>query len=263
MSRSDQHVPLSGLLLLVVTVAGLVAAVMVGGLLLRPDPSAGATAAPQPLTSPDGYALWSVRSDGTPVRWNPCEPIRWVLDPDHAPPEAESLVIEAFERITAVTGLTSRYLGTVDEPSTPERAPFQPERYGQSWAPVLITWTTPHDGDLPLRTTDRAISIPVAVEGVFVSGQIALNSEQTLAADFKDRSTSWGATLIHEIGHLVGLDHVDDPAQLMYRFPGSGEVRFGAGDLRGLGAIGDAAGGGGCMDAGRPRPVEVTISPRR
>jgi hypothetical protein len=40
-----------------------------------------------------------------------------------------------------------------------------------------------------------------------------------------DREHSWGATLLHELGHLVGLAHVDDPDQLMSTYPGSVRAR--------------------------------------
>lgn len=43
--------------------------------------------------------------------------------------------------------------------------------------------------------------------------------------------------ILHELGHLVGLDHVDDETQLMY--PHAAKQRgFAAGDLRGLHELG-------------------------
>ncbi|WP_422677956.1 matrixin family metalloprotease [Blastococcus brunescens] len=48
--------------------------------------------------------------------------------------------------------------------------------------------------------------------------------------------------MLHEIGHLVGLDHVSDRTQLMY--PSAGHtLDFASGDLAGLAALGD----GECM----------------
>jgi hypothetical protein len=75
-----------------------------------------------------------------------------------------------------------------------------------------------------------------------------------LAPGFDDRATSWGSTILHELGHLVGLGHVDDRGELMAVTPGEGPVRFGPGDLRGLAAIGADH---GCVDVPRPQPVEV------
>ena len=42
--------------------------------------------------------------------------------------------------------------------------------------------------------------------------------------------------VLHELGHLVGLAHVDAPAQLMY--PQGHIASFAPGDLRGLAAAG-------------------------
>ena len=70
-----------------------------------------------------------------------------------------------------------------------------------------------------------------------------------------------GGVLVHEFGHVVGLDHVEDTDELMYRYAGRGSVTFGPGDLAGLAAVG--AGDGSCLDAGPPRRVEVDVAGRR
>ena len=41
------------------------------------------------------------------------------------------------------------------------------------------------------------------------------------------------AIVQHELGHVLGLDHVDDPGELMYD-TSSGRTDFGPGDLEGL-----------------------------
>lgn len=46
------------------------------------------------------------------------------------------------------------------------------------------------------------------------------------------------AVIEHELGHLVGLDHVADPTQLMNPDRVRGQVPFGAGDLTGLALLG-------------------------
>jgi Zn-dependent protease with chaperone function len=46
------------------------------------------------------------------------------------------------------------------------------------------------------------------------------------------------AVVLHELGHLVGLDHVTAADQLMYPQVQPGVTDFGAGDLTGLAALG-------------------------
>ncbi len=47
------------------------------------------------------------------------------------------------------------------------------------------------------------------------------------------------AVILHEFGHLVGLDHVNDRAQVMYPRSGPGSpTAFQRGDLTGLAALG-------------------------
>lgn len=240
----------------------LLAAAVMGMTIWATMPSDDGIAMVGPAESADGYRLWAQRADGSAVRWNPCEPVDWVLNPTGAPEGATELVAEAFARVGAVTGLQFRHLGTTDERPAEQRPTLDTDRYGRDWSPVLVAWTSPSP-DLALREGDQGVAVPVAVDGVFVTAQILLNAQRWLSPDFAERSVSWGNVLVHEVGHVVGLDHVRDPEQLMYRYAGSGQVRFGDGDLAGFDAVGATADDGACLDVGRPRVVGVEVSKRR
>lgn len=222
------------------------------------DPIAIATSA----SAMDGtFAFWVTDDDGTPARWDPCEPIAWVLYDRGAPVEALADLEAGFDEIARVTGLEFTYEGEVDEAPTRDRALYQPERYGERWAPVLVAYTSPGATDVPLEETDRAVSVPIAVNPSagppeFVSGQLVFNAERRLAPGFDDRHGSWGATILHELGHLVGLDHVDDPHELMFEQATFGPVAWGPGDLAGLAALGA---GGGCVNGPPPQDLDVRL----
>lgn len=257
---------IAGAVVLTVAVVSWVVRSPVGPIAAPPEPPVGGATAEADVSSArepdpgrDGYGVWARNDDGTPVRWNPCEPIRWVFNAADAPPGVRVDLDRAFGEVAAATGLRFRFAGETDELPRRERSPYQPERYGDdAWAPILIAWTSPDDTDVPLSATDRGVSVPVAVgDGsvdVFVSGQVVFNPDRPLVAGFEDRRSSWGATILHELGHAVGLDHVDDPSQLMYTYPGEGPVMLGPGDRRGLAELGS----GGCVDV--PAPVDVDVT---
>lgn len=214
----------------------------------------------------DGYAVWDRGPDGTPTRWDPCTPIELVVSTVGAP---ESLDVAAWRRdveqaattIAEASGLPLRVSAETEDRPAADRGTLG----ATGWAPVLIGWADPTTTDLPLRDTDRAIAVPVAVRdgdggAVFVTGQVVLNRDRDdLRPGREDRADTWGAVLVHELAHLVGLDHVDDPAQLMYRYPGEGPVELGVGDRAGLAALGADA---GCVDVPVPTDLEVSIPDR-
>ncbi|MBW3662329.1 MAG: hypothetical protein KY469_04440 [Actinobacteria bacterium] len=217
--------------------------------------------APAASSSGGTFEFWVVDQDGIPARWDPCEPIAWVLSDGGAPDGAVDDLEQGFERIAEVTGLTFTYEGEVDEVPSRDRAIYQPDRYGDRWAPVLVAWTSPDQSEVPLGSDDRAVSVPISIDTSdgppeFVSGQVVFNAERPLAPGFDDRHASWGAAILHELGHLVGLDHVADPRELMFEQVTFGPVEWGAGDLGGLAALGAQQ---GCIDGLDPQPLDVEL----
>ncbi|MFA9429439.1 hypothetical protein [Egicoccus sp. AB-alg2] len=218
-----------------------------------------------PVEAGDGYAVWERNEDGAPIRWDPCSDVEVVVNPEGAPSGAAADLERALAEVAAHTGLSLRVVDDTDERPAADRAAYQPERYGQRWAPVLVAWAEPHENGVSLRDIDRGLAVPVAVgepgQRVYVTGQVVLNAHRDdLRPGFEDRADSWGATLLHELAHLVGLAHVDDPTELMAIHPGAGPVAFGPGDRAGLAAVGAAH---GCLDVPQPRPVEVAPPPER
>ncbi|MEY3019593.1 MAG: hypothetical protein RLZZ272_577 [Actinomycetota bacterium] len=213
-----------------------------------------------PSTPPrDGFRVWAVDPDGRTVRWDPCEPIPLVVDPTGAPAGALEDLTRAIDLLVLAGGPRLVVEGATTERPAVRRRPYQPERYGERWAPVLVAWAAPGDTDLPLAASDRGLALPVAVRAdgrrAFVTGQVVLNAARDdLVGGFEDRATSWGATLVHELGHLVGLGHVEDLGELMSRRPGRGPVRLGPGDRAGLAHLADD---GRCAPAPRPRALPV------
>ena len=215
---------------------------------LTPPPGLEEAAVPlgaPPLGQPDagGYAFTAVQPDGDgPVAYSPCRPIHYVVRPDGAPPGGAELVQTAIARVSAATGLQFVDDGPTQEAPSTEREAYQPDRYGRRWAPVLVAWSTAAES--PELADDVAgfagsASVTRAGRTVYVTGSVTLDSEDVavLNALPATRGTALGV-VTHEFAHLVGLDHVDEPTQLMYPSTSGTRTTFGAGDLAGLAALG-------------------------
>jgi hypothetical protein len=218
--------------------------------------------------SDEGYAVWARNADGRPVRWDACSPIEVVVSEVGGPVTYPTRALlrdvgTAVRTLRDATGLDLVVTGTVDEVPDAERSTVGTgSDGGRAWAPVLIGWRAPGEGGLPLRDVDRGVAVPVAVgppeERVYVTAQVILNPERSdLEAGSADRGTSWGATVLHELAHVLGLAHVDDPTELMHTFPGDGPVTLGEGDRAGLAAVG--TGDGSCLEVPPPQELDVEL----
>jgi hypothetical protein len=190
------------------------------------------------------YAFIATHSDGvSPVTFDPCRPIHYVVRSSEAPAEGDVLITEAMERISVATGLQFIADGATSEPPTAERANFQPDRYGDRWAPVLIAWSSPTEfNGLAGSVIGVASSAPVETDGgeqALVSGQVALDTAQLSdLLRYNGGRSITVATITHELAHLVGLAHVNDPQQLMYPSARPLVTNLGSGDRAGLAALG-------------------------
>ena len=208
-----------------------------GQRLLAPTVSAAAGAADS------SHSFIATNQDGSPVTFDPCRPIHYVVQSTAAPADSDPLITEAIERISAATGLQFIPDGVTTEAPTAERANFQPDRYGDRWAPVLIAWSNPTEfNSLAGSVIGVASSEPVETDGgerALVSGQVALDTAQlSELLQYNGGRSIAVATITHELAHLVGLAHVDDPQQLMYPSARPLVTNLGSGDRAGLAALG-------------------------
>ena len=202
---------------------------------------------PDPAGSSPATNYLELQADGTtPVTWSPCRPIHYVVRPDGMPPGGLALLQDGIAQVSALSGLRFVYDGPTDEDVSPTRRPYQRMRYGDRWAPVLVVWGDPsneggYTGGVPLA--GWAGPVPVKAgdgRGVYVSGQVDLNSAWATQEMAQGESRYVTAVVLHELGHLVGLDHTRDEGLLMS--PSNvGALQFSPDELRGLESLGAGA----------------------
>ncbi|MEO9325005.1 matrixin family metalloprotease [Nocardioides sp. C4-1] len=170
---------------------------------------------------------------GDPVTWSSCAPIRFVVNPDGAPNGWRSTLEESLDAVSAATGLEMVIEGETGERPGDDRftALNRPK-------PVLVSWATAEE--VPELDGDTVgLAGPFRGAGdVYVTGTVTLDGPDFQNMTFRGELDLQKAVIMHELGHLVGLDHVDDDRQLMYPTT-TFQDSFGEGDLEGLRELGD------------------------
>ncbi len=239
----------TGLLVAALLVSG--AAWWVNDEVARLAPPAGLEETGAPLGAPPPesaldtgeHAFSALQPDGVgPVTYSPCRPLHYVVRPDGAPPEGELLIRTAIERVAHATGLQFVDDGATTEGPSPDREAFQPDLYGRRWAPVLFTWSNETEtpglaGDV--AGTGGSASVTVDGRSVYVTGEVTLDTAEITELVASPNGTAVAIGVVtHELAHVVGLGHVDDPTQLMYPSTNVAVTAFAAGDRAGLAELG-------------------------
>lgn len=227
-------------------------------------------AASPALAAAPQYTFMQVDSQThKPVRWDPCQTIGYMVNTVVAPRGALGDVQGALARISQATGLKFRYLGSTRH--IPQTAEYQggPTR---AVAPLVISWARPQGSS----TTWTSDILPnwsgLAGMGGFIAswgydgnggytpehitaGYAVLSAafNNQLRAGFGSGQTE-GELLLHELGHAMGLNHVQDPSQIMYPSMQYRKVAaYGTGDRAGLALLGAKQ---GCIAP--PAPAKPT-----
>ena len=193
------------------------------------------------LGDPNAYRYLYV-SRGAPARWNPCAVVTYRVNDARARPTALGDLREALRRVTYETGVRFRELGrTSVVPGAPGGFRYE--------ADLVVAWTdakhTEHLGGQ--RAGAGGFEPPVDGRGgrprihhAFVV--VDVGAVKDLDPGFGAGRTE-GQVLLHELGHVMGLDHVDAEHQMMRpELTTVDATLYGAGDLTGLRRIGRRAG---------------------
>jgi hypothetical protein len=184
--------------------------------------------------------------DGAPVRWNPCQAIHWRANVVRGPVGGLDVLKAAVAHIAFQTKTTWVYDGvTATAPSTA----YLPKTPTNTNKPVLIGWTDGTASDLlrgkPAQVLGMTRTVWFGVDDG-MGHRAAATRAAVVALDRTDRlplrgTQSWSATALHELGHVMGLDHPADARQLMAAtLPNV--ATYQTGDNTGLTRLGRAAG---------------------
>lgn len=226
------------------------------------NPSANSTASPNPtasLSSPQqrtqraadrgGFAFLDPPGlNGEVDRWNPCVPIHYVVDVQVGPSTATADVAWAFAQVAKATGLRFVNDGRTTEDPDDERVDVRHTKAGWRWAPVLVALVPDsvfhgkglHADKDSLAYTDPNVYSDAVGDAQIVTAQVVVDADDITDGGHEDPG-ALGPTLLHEFGHLVGLDHVHHAGEIMQP-DGGGVTSYGPGDLAGLRYLGRAHG---------------------
>jgi hypothetical protein len=194
-------------------------------------------------------------------RWDPCRPIGYRVNRRLGTRGAIADVKKAIHRVSKATGLKFVYRGRTT--IVPQAA--WADRAYPADTQLIIAWIRPSQSTLwPSATISVNGQDTLAARGGawhvhardkagrlwgrYNRGFVLLNARMKFPAGFQaiGPSGSRGRELMHELGHVVGLDHpsIRGRKQIMYHELTRRPAHWGRGDLAGLRIVGAS---GGCL----------------
>jgi hypothetical protein len=173
---------------------------------------------------------------GLNPHWDYCKPFTYMVNPDRMTPSLRVDIEQALDKFANASGIRFQYAGATDF------IPFS--RYE--------TLTEFGDGQLLIfavsdKTTVNDLSGSVHAVGgsaytsnendeyFYYEGGIVIDGGDGMALKPGFGPLGRGTLLLHEMGHVAGLAHVNDSTQLMSRYLSrTHKGQYGAGDLAGF-----------------------------
>ena len=149
-------------------------------------------------------------SRANPARWGTCR-ISYRVNERRMPATGLADLREAMRRVTQVSGIRFRYRGKSS--AVPHRG-----YGGPGLNQIVVAWVYRRSRSGSACSTPASAAGGTSQSGNrLLTGYVIMNTQYTATADagFGDGSPL-GLVLMHELGHVVGLDHSPDRRQIMY-----------------------------------------------
>ncbi len=210
------------------------------------------------------YALAGRRYYG----WDPCDPITYAVNAQRATQEQVAALNAAIRDVEDASGFDLVYVGQATGSLNTDSV--DPRVVGGGEAMAVFGFSDPYETPILAGGT-----IGIGGLGDGIDGRTAVTKQPGdqfawivrdgfAIADISDvpGAPQLRATFAHEIGHMVGLDHVNAPGELM-RPVLTGQNTFGNGDKNGLFNIGEPQCPGGAaltLEAPADAPIDIDVT---
>jgi hypothetical protein len=171
----------------------------------------------------------------TMPRWDPCTFPTYAINKGSSEPaenivrdgfelDDADLLRQAFERTEELSGLRFLYLSKTSD--TYEKSEDYSTNLGK--ADVLVQYLREDEYRVAAEESGLSTSIAFAgplarrvigETGYLVAGRIIINADEIQRLLDEGREEIIAAAYLHEIGHLIGLGHVENPDALMFGGP--------------------------------------------
>ena len=174
-----------------------------------------------------------VEFDGSPARWSPRATIKFRLRSKGGPLNAIEMVKAALQEVSDATGFSFEYAGTFTE---------VPSFSDSGRGTIDIAWATRSEfRKIAPDKSDRIVGWGGCAPIVNSSGDLEITTGTVVLNAATDMPTRIGSgltqymLLLHELGHVMNLDHVQSTTEVMYPMMDTDDQSsWGPGDRQGL-----------------------------
>lgn len=188
-----------------------------------------------PQQASRAYKILKTDAAGDPVTYDPCRPIHYVINPAGAPRDYLAFIMPAINAAQEASGLRFDYDGISEDT-------WESRQGGTNAGPIVVAFLEQLKSEKATSDTvglggSTALTINGIMTPHYVTGAIALKRDWFARQSAEHNTAVEQAVVMHELGHVLGLGHVEDPAQLMYS-SNAGQLTYSSGDLNGLAKLG-------------------------